>query len=142
MNKKIDLQITGMHCQSCEILIKEELSELPGVSEINVDHKTGMAHLFLDEAQSSPDALLTAISKAGYTATIESKDASGKKKAFKEIIVTKEKPNGSIFNPIKIVYSSRFAAEGNIIGNERGVLQIEGSLNREQNTEFIIPDGK
>ena len=68
MNKKIDLQITGMHCQSCEILIKEELTELPGVSEITVDHKSGVAHLLLDESKSSPDAILSAVAQAGYTA--------------------------------------------------------------------------
>ena len=96
MNKKIDLQITGMHCQSCEILIKEELKELSGVSEINVDYKTGLAHLLLDESKSLPDAILSAIAKAGYTATIEPKDKDKKGKAFKEIIITKEKPNGNI----------------------------------------------
>ena len=80
MNRKIDLQITGMHCRSCEILITEELRELPGVSEISVDHKTGVAHLFLDESQSSPDAILSAISKAGYTANIYFKDQDKKQK--------------------------------------------------------------
>ena len=144
MNKQIDLQITGMHCQSCEILIKEELQELPGVSDINVDHKTGIARLVLNESLSSSDALLSAVSKAGYTATIseEMKNSNKKGKAFKEIIVSKEKPNGNIFNPIKVVYSSRFAAEGNIVGNDQGILEIDGSLNRTQNTEFIIPNGK
>ncbi|MEK9200451.1 MAG: heavy metal translocating P-type ATPase [Patescibacteria group bacterium] len=71
MIKKINLQITGMHCQSCEILISEELKELPGIREILIDHKTGIAHLLLDESKSSSDAILTAISKAGYSATIQ-----------------------------------------------------------------------
>lgn len=142
MNKKIDLQVTGMHCQSCELLIKDELSEVPGISEVSVDHKTGLATLLLNESLSPQEAILAAISKAGYKATIESKSSDKKGKAFKEILITKEKPNGNIFNPIKVVYSSRFAAEGNITGNEQGIIQIDGSLNRTQNTEFIIPDGK
>ncbi|MHB8903997.1 MAG: heavy-metal-associated domain-containing protein, partial [Patescibacteria group bacterium] len=36
MKKKILLKIEGMHCASCEILTKEELSELPGVSEVSI----------------------------------------------------------------------------------------------------------
>lgn len=142
MKKTIDLKISGMHCQSCEILITEELKELPGVSDIKVDHKTGLAQVQLDESVSSPDALLAAISKAGYTGIIETKEKPKKNKAFKEIAITKDNLSGNIYNPIRVVYSSQFAAEGNIVGNEKGLLQIDGSLSRAQNTEFVIPDGK
>ncbi len=80
MNKKIDIHITGMHCQSCEILISEELKELPGISEITIDHKTGLASLLLDESKSSTEAIITAIKGAGYAATItEVPSKAGKK---------------------------------------------------------------
>jgi Cu+-exporting ATPase len=132
----------GMHCQSCEILIKEELGELPGVSDVAVDHSTGEGSFSLDESLSSPDNVIAAIKNAGYAATLEAVKATKKSKAFKEILVTKDNPSGSIFNPIKVVYSSRFVAEGNLSGNENGILQIDGSMNSSKNTEFIIPDGK
>jgi len=132
----------GMHCESCEILIKEELSELPGVSEVIISHVTGEGSLNLDESLSTTDAVITAIKKAGYTATIEAVKSTSKSKKFKEIKVTKNNLAGSIFNPIKVVYSSKFVAEGNLSGNENGVLQIDGSMSSSKNTEFIIPDGK
>lgn len=71
MNKKINLHINGMHCQSCEIMIKEELGEVPGVSQITVDHKTGLGSLLLNEALSTEAAVITAIAKAGYTGALQ-----------------------------------------------------------------------
>ncbi len=132
----------GMHCQSCEVLIKEELGELAGVSDVTVDHTTGEGIFILDESLSTQENVIAAIKKVGYTATLEAVKAAKKSKDFKEILVTKDNPSGSIFNPIKVVYSSRFVAEGNLTGNENGILQIDGSMNSSKNTEFIIPDGK
>ena len=123
-------------------MIAEELKDFPGVSKINVDHKAGVANLLLDESQSSLDAILDAISKAGYTATVKSKGKNKKEKTFKKVTIFEEKSNGNIFNPIRVVYSSQLAAEGNISENEKGILQVDGSFNKTQNTEFIIPDGK
>lgn len=140
--KKYTFTVQGMHCQSCEVLITEELNELPGVSELTIDHTTGKGSLKLDESLSSQQEVIAAIQQAGYSASIEEPKASTKAKAFKEIRVTKDNPMGSIFNPIKVVYSSRFIAEGNLKGNENGVLEIDGSMNSSKNTEFIIPDGK
>src|SRR3989344_4767370 len=85
----VDLQITGMHCQSCELLIKDELQELPGVSEIKVDYKTGLANLLLDELQSSPAAVLAAVSKAGYTAMIKPISRDNYQQVSNEIVASK-----------------------------------------------------
>ena len=60
-----------MHCESCEIIIKDELSELAGVSEVTIDHKTGKGTLILDESKNSTNDVLKAVSKAGYTAIID-----------------------------------------------------------------------
>lgn len=37
----IKLTVKGMHCTSCETLIKDALAELPGVKKVSVNHKTG-----------------------------------------------------------------------------------------------------
>ena len=132
----------GMHCQSCELLIKDELSELPGVSNVTVSHESGEGSLILDESVSSQTDVIAAIKNAGYTATLEKATAERKSKAFKEVLVSTEQPSGSLFNPIKVVYSSKFVAQGNISGNENGIIQLDGSMNSAKNTEFIIPDGK
>ncbi len=72
MNKKIVLKVTGMHCASCELITKEELGELPGVSETLVDAKTGLAEMILDDSKNSVDDIIQAIKKAGYQAEIKS----------------------------------------------------------------------
>lgn len=36
------LMVTGMHCTSCETILKEDLGQIKGLSKISVDHKTGV----------------------------------------------------------------------------------------------------
>ena len=72
MNKKILLKVTGMHCASCEMLTKEELEELPGVTNIAVDFKTGSAELVLDDSENNINDVIEAVKKAGYQAEIKS----------------------------------------------------------------------
>jgi len=61
-----------MHCSSCETLVKEELSELPGVSNIFVSSPTGSVELILDEVKNSIADIIEAIKKAGYEAAVQS----------------------------------------------------------------------
>ena len=63
--KEINLRIKGMHCKSCEMLIKEELNEL-GVNECNIDYKTGKAIITFEESKLSSDSIKSAIKKQGY----------------------------------------------------------------------------
>jgi len=53
--KKIELQIKGMHCKSCEMLIKEALEEYAGVSKVDISAdfsaKTGIAKIEYDESR-------------------------------------------------------------------------------------------
>jgi len=92
--------VKGMHCESCEILIKEELSELPGIKDVLVSYSTGEGSLSLEESLSTKDAVIAAIKDAGYAATIDAVKPISKSKAFKEIKVTKNNLAGSIFNPV------------------------------------------
>jgi Cu+-exporting ATPase len=70
MKNKISLEIKGMHCASCEMLAKEELGELSGVSEIAIDAKTGLGTLVLDAEINSQQEVLEAIKRAGYDAVV------------------------------------------------------------------------
>ena len=71
MNEKIVLQISGMHCQSCELLIKDEVASLKGVASVEVDYKSGLCTVtFDDNAKADYDGLLKAIGRAGYTGAI------------------------------------------------------------------------
>ena len=59
-----------MHCRSCSILAKEELSELKGVSQIEINHETGEGNIILDENINSKDEVISAIEKAGYASEV------------------------------------------------------------------------
>jgi len=62
--KKKEIKINGMHCKSCEMLIKDELMEL-GVKECEIDHKSGKAKLTFDDSISL-DSIKSIIKKQGY----------------------------------------------------------------------------
>jgi copper chaperone CopZ len=51
--KMICIDVKGMHCPSCETLIKEGLEELAGVKSAAVSHKTGKVVVEFDEKKTS-----------------------------------------------------------------------------------------
>lgn len=64
--KKIILTVKGMHCKSCEMLIKDELMEL-GVKKCEIDHKSGKTVVVFDESKLSLDSIKSAIKQQGYS---------------------------------------------------------------------------
>ena len=62
-----EYQVTGMTCGHCEMSIREEVSALPGVQEIQVSAQTGK--LVVTSAPPIDDAaVITAVDEAGYQA--------------------------------------------------------------------------
>ena len=39
--EELKLNVNGMHCGSCEMLVKDELSEIDGVKEVNASFHNG-----------------------------------------------------------------------------------------------------
>lgn len=64
MKKKY--QIKGMHCRSCEILIEDNISELPGVSRVKVDHRLGVAEVEFGKQPVEDAEISKAVRAAGY----------------------------------------------------------------------------
>ncbi|WP_462417858.1 heavy-metal-associated domain-containing protein [Kytococcus sp. Marseille-QA3725] len=59
--------VTGMTCGHCEMSVREEVGEVPGVQEVQVSHETGRLTLTgSDEVRD--DAVLAAVEEAGYSA--------------------------------------------------------------------------
>lgn len=60
-----EFQVTGMTCGHCELSIREEVSELAGVQDMDVSAKTGKLTVTgtVDDAQ-----VLAAVEEAGYSA--------------------------------------------------------------------------
>jgi copper chaperone CopZ len=62
-----EYQVTGMTCGHCEMSIREEVAEIPGVDEIQVSAQTGM--LVVTSSGAVEDAqILAAVTEAGYSA--------------------------------------------------------------------------
>jgi Cu+-exporting ATPase len=136
MLKKILLKVDGMHCSSCEALTKEELSDLPGVSEIVVDSKAGSAELVLDETKNNTKDVVAAIIKAGYQAEVTKEipleNESG------EVVITSSKAKST--EPLKVKLETKTAAEGKVSEDNNGKAYFEGTINNNKSAEFTIPD--
>jgi len=63
---KITLPIKGMHCRSCELLVKDELSQLAGVKKVEVSSKTHQAELTMSAESMDEAELVAAVKRAGY----------------------------------------------------------------------------
>jgi copper chaperone CopZ len=69
---KTTISIGGMHCKSCESLVKDELLEL-GVEKCEINIKTGKTILVFDESKIKFDSIISVIMKLGYKATKEAR---------------------------------------------------------------------
>ncbi|MEV7610857.1 heavy metal-associated domain-containing protein [Microbacterium sp. NPDC089320] len=62
-----EFQVTGMTCGHCEMSVREEVSEVPGVEGVEVSAQTGKLVVSgsapIDEAR-----ILAAVAGAGYSA--------------------------------------------------------------------------
>lgn len=125
MDRKINLQINGMHCESCEMLIKDELSSVAGVKNIYVDHKSGLGWITTEDHETSDLSIIEAIKAAGYQGTILSE-------TNKENSVT------------SFAFPKEIELEGKIQKGENGQLTIKGKLrfNPEENNNFQSPSSK
>lgn len=60
-----EFQVTGMTCGHCEMSIREEVQEVPGVESVEVSHRTGQLVVSgngtVDDA-----AVVAAVHTAGY----------------------------------------------------------------------------
>jgi copper chaperone len=62
-----EYQVTGMTCGHCEMSVREEVSQIAGVDDIQVSAQTG--RLVVSATQSVADSdVLAAVSEAGYSA--------------------------------------------------------------------------
>ncbi|MBI2459569.1 MAG: sulfite exporter TauE/SafE family protein [Parcubacteria group bacterium] len=65
--QKFIIPIKGMHCKSCEILVEEQLKAVKGVKKAVVNHRRDLAEIYYHDKSPDPEAIKTAIEKAGYS---------------------------------------------------------------------------
>ncbi|MGE7385156.1 cation transporter [Streptomyces sp. NPDC004126] len=69
MTDRIRFAVTGMHCNSCGLLIDDEVEELPGVTASTTSLRTGRTVVETD-GHVTPADVVAAIATAGYAATV------------------------------------------------------------------------
>ncbi|MBD2761867.1 heavy-metal-associated domain-containing protein [Kocuria sp. cx-116] len=63
----IQFQVSGMTCGHCEMSVREEVQEVPGVTGVEVSHQTG--ELTVASAEPVDEAaVVAAVEEAGYQA--------------------------------------------------------------------------
>ena len=63
---KTQLKIQGMHCKSCEALIQDALTELPGFVSAKINAAKGEANIEFDDTKTNLDTIKKVIVKEGY----------------------------------------------------------------------------
>ncbi|HLD78531.1 MAG TPA: heavy metal-associated domain-containing protein [archaeon] len=62
---KVELEVKGMHCSSCEVLLADVVAELPGVKDVKASTKKGKVW-FEADGPKAVEAAKQAIRKEGY----------------------------------------------------------------------------
>ncbi|MFD5144445.1 cation transporter [Streptomyces sp. NPDC058401] len=67
MKERMEFTVTGMHCNSCGLLIDDEVEELAGVAASATSVRRGRTVVDTDRPV-DPAAVIAAIASAGYAA--------------------------------------------------------------------------
>lgn len=67
MSQTTTFTVEGMTCGHCEASVREEVSEIAGVTAVEVDRAADRVTVTADESVGA-DAIIAAIDEAGYTA--------------------------------------------------------------------------
>ncbi len=74
--QKLTIQIKGMHCRSCEILLEDAISQVAHVKKCEVDWQSGTAKvIFAADRPPAKNAVIRAIRGAGYNIGIAEKQS-------------------------------------------------------------------
>jgi len=64
MNKEFNVK--GMHCKSCEMILKDSIGELNGVSGVSASAANGKVKVSFDEKKTTDTEIKNIIKKEGY----------------------------------------------------------------------------
>lgn len=62
----IKVKTKGMHCSSCEILVKDALEELGGVNKAEASHESGIVSVDFDDNKVNEKDIIEVIKLEGY----------------------------------------------------------------------------
>ena len=68
--RTITLGVEHMTCAACPITVRKALSHVAGVTQSTVDTEAHTATVTFDPGKTTPEALATAVSEAGFPAKV------------------------------------------------------------------------
>lgn len=99
MKKEIKLNVSGMHCGSCELLIKEAVQELRGVIKVTVSYAGKSAVIEYDDTLTTPEQIMGIMRNEGYQATLMGGEMEGRMMgraaSFRKAIIKPSMPEAS-----------------------------------------------
>lgn len=69
-NKTVELAVTGMTCNNCKAHVTRALSDVPGVTHVDVDLQKGAATVEVTRDVTDTAPLIEAVREAGYAASV------------------------------------------------------------------------
>ena len=63
---KLELRVSGIHCDGCERRIEAALGQIDGVVRSDADHESGTVTVTIDPSKTSEDAVRASIARAGF----------------------------------------------------------------------------
>ncbi len=84
--KKITLEITGMHCASCAAIIDRKIKKKNGVETSNVNFSTEKATVVFDDSKLNTNELIQVVKSVGYGAKLNFSKQNNNEQKIKEEI--------------------------------------------------------
>jgi periplasmic mercuric ion binding protein len=66
----ITLAVDNMYCDACPYIVKQSLAKVPGVENVVVSFEQKRATVTYDDQKTTPDALTSATTQAGYPSRV------------------------------------------------------------------------
>jgi periplasmic mercuric ion binding protein len=67
----VTLDVSGMTCATCPIVVKKALTKVDGVTHVEVSFEERQATVIFDDAKTTVDALTNATTNAGFPSTVK-----------------------------------------------------------------------
>jgi copper chaperone len=76
-NLDVKISVRGMTCSGCASGVKAALEKVPGVTKAEVSLEKNEASVTYEKGKTTPEALVKAVEKAGYKASLQKEAPQG-----------------------------------------------------------------
>ena len=99
-------RITGMSCAACSARVQRVTEKLEGMRGANVNLLAGMMEVDYDETRLTPEAIIAAVTEAGYGAEKLTENAPRKNTAQEEALKPVDEPTQADRIEAQVMYTA------------------------------------